>query len=168
MPRVASKKQAPRRSGPSRRTGQAVKNRRRAGSASSRAADWTFSGFLQAQNEAQALPSWRDLQVANERAPRATKGTRYLSRLSTARFTVLVLALAVASLFYIGHIQATDAVLTSLQQAEKEQRSLNLRYNQVKARYDQATSPTVIYRRAQELGLREGAQPRRVLTPVED
>ncbi len=73
--------------------------------------------------------------------------------ISTAGFAVLVLMVATIFTLYIGHVYATQELLNSLQQAQRENLRLHLQHNELKGRYDEATGPSVIHARAPALGL---------------
>ncbi len=79
-------------------------------------------------------------------------------RLSTLRVALVVALLAAAFTFYIKHVQATADVLAELQQAERDNLRLHLKYNRLKGERDRGVGPGVVYRRAKALGLEEGLQ----------
>ncbi|MDQ7041093.1 MAG: hypothetical protein Q9M35_09140 [Rhodothermus sp.] len=99
-------------------------------------------------------PSWRELARRNVMAsPENPAGT---DRRSIRRLTMYVLMAAALSTAYVWHVYATRAVLREVQQLRREHRQLVLQYNRLRGEFDRATSPAVIYRRAQALGLEEG------------
>jgi cell division protein FtsL len=109
------------------------------------------------QRQASKLPSWGDLaRGKNERAPAKPQGAGFMAQVSTVRFALLILALAASFTLYVGHVHATQEVLAEVQQAQKENLRLHLKYNRLKGAFDQATSPAVIYQHARDLGLEEG------------
>ena len=57
---------------------------------------------------------------------------------------------------YVGHVHATQELLSTVQDMRQENLRLHLKYNRVKGHYDKMTGPETIHRRAQALGLREG------------
>lgn len=97
------------------------------------------------------LPSWGDLSGAEERERQGL-----LAGLSTPRFVLGVLAAAGACALYIGHVHATQALLTDIEEARAERQRLQLKKNRLQSAFDEATAPAVVYRRAEELGLEEG------------
>lgn len=138
------------------RTG-AVRKRNAAGTVKGRAASaWTISVPRGQRKAPAALPGWKDLaRGKNERtARRAADG--FMARVSTLRFALLILAIAGGFTLYVGHVHATQNVLAELQQARQANLQLHLKYNRLKGEFDRATSPTVVYRRARQLGLEEG------------
>lgn len=97
------------------------------------------------------LPGWGDLSGSEERGRQGL-----LARLSTPRFVLWVGILASACALYIGHVHATQALLTEVEEARAERQRLQLKKNRLQSAFDEATAPAVIYRRAEELGLEEG------------
>ncbi len=77
-------------------------------------------------------------------------------RLTPARTALLILAVAAAFTLYIGHVHATQELLSEVQTAQREHLRLNLKYNRLKGEFDRATGPAMIYERARALGLEEG------------
>lgn len=121
-----------------------------------------------------ALPGWRDLErdgTRNRRTsrdasePRARPGSprpsaqasdnSFLERVSTLRFTLLILGVAALFTLYVGHVHATQRLLADLQEAKSTQHVLRLKHNRLKGAFDQKTGPAVIYERARALGLEE-------------
>jgi hypothetical protein len=101
-----------------------------------------------------ALPGWGDL--SREQKSEGRWGTRFAADLSTPRFVLLVLAVAGACALYVGHVHATQALLSKVERARTENQRLHLKNNRLQSAFDEATAPAVIYRRADELGLKEG------------
>ena len=99
------------------------------------------------------LPNWDDLSGSG-RAER--QGAGFLAGLSTPRFALFVLAVAGACALYVGHVHATQALLSETERARVENQRLHLKKNRLQSAFDEATAPAVIYRRAEELGLEEG------------
>jgi hypothetical protein len=97
------------------------------------------------------LPGWGDLSGPAER-----ERPGLLAKVSTPRFVLGVLAAACACALYIGHVHATQALLTEVEAARTERQRLQLKKNRLQSTFDEATAPAVIYRRAEELGLEEG------------
>ncbi len=118
------------------------------------ASAWTIS--VPRGHRPATLPGWGDLaRGKNERVPSRPRPTGFMAQVSTLRFALLLFAMAAAFTVYVGHVYATQDLLAAVQEARKENQRLHMRYNQRKAAFDQATSPTVIYRRARALGLEE-------------
>ncbi len=103
---------------------------------------------------AERWPSWRELARRNAMASLDSPGGT--DRLSIRRLTMYVLMAAALSTAYVWHVYATRAVLREVQQLRREHLQLVLQYNRLRGEFDRATSPAVIYRRAQALGLKEG------------
>ncbi len=107
---------------------------------------------------AESLPSWQDLDTRAAQQPvNQGLGARFLEQVSTVRLLVVILAIAVVFTAYVGHIHATQALLTDVQDVRRENMQLHLKYNRLKGDFDRATGPEVISRRAEALGLQPGA-----------
>lgn len=102
------------------------------------------------------LPSWRDLATSNERMQDRPRVSAYIEEVSTVRFGLLLLAIAAAVTFYVGHVHATQDLVAEVQRARRDNLRLHLKMNRLKGEFDRTTGPAVIYRRARELGLEEG------------
>lgn len=103
-----------------------------------------------------ALPSWTDLEPPkNRKRPSHTTDESFLQRVSTVRFAVIVLVLAATFTLYVGHVHATKDLLNQVQEARAENQRLHLKRNRLEGEFARKTSPSVIYERARELGLRE-------------
>lgn len=79
-----------------------------------------------------------------------------VTTISTARFGLLVVAVATVFTLYIGHVYRTQDLLNELQQMRRENLRLHLQHNELKGELDEATGPSVIHARAPELGLQSG------------
>lgn len=102
------------------------------------------------------VPGWNDLiKEDNRRHPVNDTGSSFFGAISTLRFTLGVLAVACIFTLYVGHVYATQSLLSEVQAERKENLSLRLQYNRTKGVYDAATGPAIIYKRAQGLGLEE-------------
>jgi cell division protein FtsL len=102
-----------------------------------------------------ALPEWTDLEPSkNKRRSEPTSDDSFLERVSTVRFALIVLALAGAFTLYVGHVHATRSLLSEVQELRTENKRLHLKRNRLKGQFARKTSPSVIYERARELGLR--------------
>jgi len=104
------------------------------------------------------LPSWRDLATSNERDPGPSRLGTLIEKVSTVRFGLLVLVIAVVFTLYVGHVYATQDVLVELQQLRRENLRLHLKHNQLKSAFDRATGPSVVYQRAWAMGLEDGIE----------
>lgn len=91
----------------------------------------------------------------NARAPKAPKANPTLQSVSTKRFGLVVLLIAALFTLYIGHIHATQDLLSALQETRRDNLQLHLKYNRLKGEFDRVTGPAVIYERAAALGLEE-------------
>lgn len=127
-----------------------LRQRKRKSSAKRSSGNGTASGW---SRHGTALPSWTDLEPQNQRR-RDTSDDSFLESVSTVRFAVLVLALAGAFTLYVGHVHATKDLLSQVQEARQENQRLHLKRNRLKGAFDRKTSPSVIYERAREMGLR--------------
>lgn len=79
----------------------------------------------------------------------------FLQQVSTVRFALVVLVLAGAFTLYVGHVHATKDLLNQVQEARAENQRLHLKRNRLEGEFARKISPSVIYERARELGLRE-------------
>lgn len=105
----------------------------------------------------ETLPGWSDLAKSNRRAPSTGRGATFLERISTTRFAVLIVLLAILFTTYVGHVHATQNLLADVQQLRRENLELHLKYNRLKGDFDGMVGPGVIYERAGRLGLVEDA-----------
>jgi hypothetical protein len=112
-----------------------------------------------------ALPNWSDLDPKRNQSLKDDEGDgSFLQRVSTVRFALGVLAVAALFTLYVGHVHATQQLLSEVQQARSANQTLHLKHNRLKGAYDRKTGPSVIYERARELGLRERLPRSPVLT----
>jgi hypothetical protein len=104
---------------------------------------------------AAALPDWSALsEVApRRRAKAASPGS---SRLTTARFALWLFGIGIATTLYVGHVHATQDLFERLHALRKENLRLHLERDRLKGELDHALGPTVIYPKANALGLHEG------------
>lgn len=79
-----------------------------------------------------------------------------MEKVSTVQFALLLLFVAASITLYVGHVHATQEVLSEMQQAKKENLRLHLKLNRLRGDFDRATGPAVVYQRAKEIGLEEG------------
>ena len=102
-----------------------------------------------------ALPDWTDLETPNnQRQSRRPSDESFLEGISTVRFALAVLVLAGTFTLYVGHVHATRDLLNEVQELRTENKRLHLKRNRLKGKFARKTSPSVIYDRARELGLR--------------
>jgi len=102
--------------------------------------------------------AWSDLiETENNLILPKEEGSTFLGAISTIRFALGVLAIASIFTLYVGHVYATQDLLTELQEDRRENLSLQLEYNRTKGLYEAATGPAIIYERAHALGLEERA-----------
>jgi hypothetical protein len=108
-------------------------------------------------NDHGALPTWKELEHRqNRRAIGSSRSNIFLETVSTAKMAILIIALAAGFTAYVGHVHATQELLSSVQDMREDNMRLHLKYNRVKGQYDKLTGPETIHRRARELGLTEG------------
>jgi len=135
-----------------RRSSRTNRSRQQGGTARRRSTgDGAPSGW---SRHGTALPSWTDLEPQNSRR-RSDEGDFFLQRVSTVRFALVVLVLAGAFTLYVGHVHATKDLLNKVQSARAENQRLHLKRNRLEGEFARKVSPSVIYERARELGLRE-------------
>ena len=135
----------------SNRSGSTARSRR-SGSNGRRSSSGGDSGW---SRHGTALPDWNDLEPpTNRRRPDPSDET-FLQQVSTVRFAIIVLLLAGAFTLYVGHVHSTKDLLGKVQQAREENQRLHLKHNRLQGEFARKTSPSVVYERARELGLRE-------------
>lgn len=105
--------------------------------------------------QTETLPGWKELAKANQRAHGAGQAGSFLERISTTRFALLILVLALLFTTYVGHVHATQDLLSTVQQLRRENLQQHLKYNRLKGEFDQMVGPSVIYDRARKLGLEQ-------------
>lgn len=119
--------------------------------------DWIAHGV---GAEAAGLPEWTDLSESKNKRKNARNVRKQvdslLAQVSTGQFAVMLLVAALSLGFYVNHVFATQDTLSLLEQQRRENLRLELQYNQLKGQLDKKLSPSAIYRRAKELGLKEG------------
>jgi len=109
-------------------------------------------GASQWSRHGTALPGWSDLESGNQYAP-DTSAASFLRRVSTFRFAVLVVIVAGAFTLYVGHVHATQNLLSRVQEARAENQRLHLKHNRLQGAMDRKIRPDVIHDRARDLGL---------------
>jgi len=97
-------------------------------------------------------PSWRELARRESARADQPRGVRFSAR----RLTLYVVMAAALFTAYVWHVYATREALREVQRLRREHLQLVLEFNRMKGEFDRATSPAVIYERAQALGLEEG------------
>lgn len=107
------------------------------------------------------LPNWQDLGAKKGNTKLATRvrknGGALFDQVSTVQFALFVLAAAFVLGLYVSNVFATQETLAGLERLKRDNIQLQLRYNKMKGELGREISPSVIYRRAKELGLEEGA-----------
>lgn len=106
------------------------------------------------QRAARGISSWKSLSVFEEPANPHSRGS--VTKISTARFALVLFLVAGVFTLYIAHVYASQDLLDSLQQMRRENLQLHLSHNRITGAIYRATGPSVIYRRAAALGLEEG------------
>ena len=120
---------------------------RRRSSGDGAASNWSRHGT--------ALPDWTDLEPRkNKRREAPSSDESFIERVSTVRFALIVLVLAGAFTLYVGHVHATRSLLNDVQELRTTNKRLHLKRNRLQGQFARKTSPSVIYERARELGLR--------------
>lgn len=105
------------------------------------------------------LPSWRDLANSNAAVQAARpEDSSWLGAISTARFVVIILAVATLFTLYVGHVFATQDLLAEVQQLRNEQLGLEMNYDKLQGELHHATGPEKIFAAAAELGLADRLQ----------
>lgn len=102
-----------------------------------------------------ALPDWTDLEPPTNKRRADPSDDSFLQKISTLRFAAVVLLLAGAFTLYVGHVHATKDLLGEVQELRADNQRLHLKRNRLQGEFARKTSPSVIYERARELGLRE-------------
>ena len=121
------------------------------------------------------LPAWGDLgpvetgriakqatrakagaKKASKKAKERAQRLRPLDAVPSLRFGLLTLLACVILTLYVGHVYATQAVLSDLQDARRENERLRLTHQRLQGDVDRMTGPTTIMARAAALGLEEG------------
>ncbi|MEM1117683.1 MAG: hypothetical protein AAF845_13520 [Bacteroidota bacterium] len=122
-----------------------------------------------------ALPAWGDLgpvekgriakqatrakagaKKAKKKAKAKAQKLRPLDAVPSLRFGLLTLLACVALTLYVGHVYATQAVLSDLQDARRENERLRLTNQRLQGDRDRMTGPSAVMPAAARLGLEEG------------
>lgn len=111
-----------------------------------------------------SLPGWRDLSGVKGRASSRPSSGAFLEDISTGRFVIMLLLVALGATLYVGHIHATQTLVADLEQAQRENLELHLQHNRLRGDFDRVTGPAVLFERARELGLEEDVAYRPTLT----
>lgn len=100
------------------------------------------------------LPSWNDLADSHVIQQNARPEVdHWFGAISTARFVVIILALATVFTLYVGHVFATQDLLTEVQQLRNEQLALQMTQDKLEGELHHVTGPEEIFAAAGELGL---------------
>ena len=104
------------------------------------------------------LPKWNDLSGESPPQPQqhGREEENSWRHLATWRFALAVGALVAVGVLYVGHVHATQALLSEVERARTENRRLHLKASRLQSTYDEATAPSVIHRRAEKMGLEDG------------
>ena len=104
--------------------------------------------------DARRIAAWREFSLSDEIDDSRSPG--FVTKVSTARFALVVFLLASIFTLYITHVYATQDVLDELQALRRENLRLHLQHNTLTGAFDHVTGPSVVYQRAAEIGLEEG------------
>lgn len=110
---------------------------------------------------ATGLPGWSDLASKKNGAVR--KGGRsakpsLVDGVPTFRFAVLLVTACALFTLYVGHVYATQSLVSEVQQLRKDNSRLVLKRNRLAGEFDRMTSPSVILSRAEALGLKSSSE----------
>lgn len=101
-------------------------------------------------------PSWNALEKDNARKRRKREAQpTFIGSLSTVKFVLGVLAVAIVFTLYVGHVYATQELVQQVERLSRERLELDLEYNRVRGQFDRVTGHDDIWERARALGLRE-------------
>lgn len=75
--------------------------------------------------------------------------------ISTARFVVIILAVATLFTLYVGHVFATQDLLADVQGLRNDRLALQMSYDKLEGEFHHATGPEKIFSAASELGLKD-------------
>ncbi len=98
------------------------------------------------------IRSWQELTIIDEFTPER----KVIARVSTLQFGIIIFLLAGILTVYIGHIHTSQDLLAEINSQRKENVRLHLQHKQLVADYNAIVGPSVIYRRAENLGLERG------------
>jgi hypothetical protein len=99
---------------------------------------------------------WNDLVTVNDKKKSLHPETdSFLNTLSTARFAAVLLSILTLFTLYVGHVLTSQDLMKEVQNMRRENQTLTLRLNQLRAEEDQMTAPGTIFDRARALGLEE-------------
>lgn len=100
------------------------------------------------------LPSWSDLADSHVIQQNARPEVdNWFGAVSTARFVVIILALATVFTLYVGHVFATQDLLTEVQQLRNEQLALQMSEDKLEGELHHVTGPEEIFDAAASIGL---------------
>lgn len=82
-----------------------------------------------------------------------------MGTVSTARFMVIVLAVATLFTLYVGHVFATQKLLSQVQGLRNDQLALEMTFDKLQGEYHRVTGPERIFEAARDLGLEDRLRP---------
>lgn len=143
---------------PARRKPSASTSRKKASrSAGTTLPAWGDLGPIEAGRIAkQATRARAGAKKAKKKAKAKAQKIRPLDAVPSLRFGLLTLLACVALTLYVGHVYATQAVLSDLQDARRENERLRLTHQRLQGDRDRMIGPSAIMARAAALGLEEG------------
>ena len=115
--------------------------------------------ILGAKSRTGGLPGWKDLGGKAPSRGKKTSASRKLKALDATPSLKLGLLLLFACALvtaFIGHTFETQATLSDVQAAQKENERLRLTNQRLRGAFDQMTGPEEVMPRAARLGLVEG------------
>ncbi len=75
--------------------------------------------------------------------------------MSTARFVVIVLAVATLFTLYVGHVFATQDLLAEVQGMRNDQLALQMTFDRLEGELHRVTGPEEIFAAARDIGLED-------------
>lgn len=99
---------------------------------------------------------WNDLVTSNDLKKSAhPEAETFLNTLSTARFAAVLLSILTLFTLYVGHVLTTQELMREVQAMRRENSTMNLRLNQLRAEEEELTGPAAFFDRARELGFEQ-------------
>lgn len=114
---------------------------------------------LSQKSRAGGLPGWKDLGGKAPSRGKKTRASRRVKALDATPSLGLGIALLIACVLvtaFVGHTFATQATLSDVQAAQKENERLRLTNQRLRGAFDQMTGPEEVMPAAARLGLVEG------------
>lgn len=99
-----------------------------------------------------SVRNWQELKIIDESTPEP----KVVARVSTLQFGLIIFILAGVLTGYIGHIHTSQDLLGEINLQRRENVRLHLQHNRLVADYNASIGPSVIYERAEVLGLQRG------------